>query len=106
MPQSLTRRLGVDTGEAVLRYELLEEQAASLGRMGEKLEQALAALRAHEGEDRTAVLKAAADAAWCFFVDMHNSCLAPSAVLGERQVRRTDSRSRPNSSSGVAGRFE
>src|SRR6185369_8341927 len=44
MPQSLARRLGVDTGEAVLRYELLEEQAAALGRAGAKLEQALAAL--------------------------------------------------------------
>ena len=52
MPQSLTKRLGVDTGEAVLRYELLEEQAATLGRMGEKLEQALAVLartRARDG---------------------------------------------------------
>jgi hypothetical protein len=68
MPQSLTKRLGVDTGEAVLRYELLEEQAASLGRMGEKLERALAVLRAHDGDDRATVLKAAADAAWCFFV--------------------------------------
>jgi len=68
MPQSLTKRLGVDTGEAVLRYELLEEQAASLGRMGAKLETALAALRAHEGDGRAAVLKSATDAAWCFFV--------------------------------------
>ena len=67
MPQSLVKRLGDDSGEAALRYELLEEQAASLGRMGAKLERALAVLRAHEGEDRVAVLKAAADAAWCFF---------------------------------------
>ena len=68
MPQRLSKRLGVDAGEAVLRYELLEEQAAALGRMGAKLEQALAALRLHEGEGRAAVLKAATDAAWCFFV--------------------------------------
>lgn len=72
MPQSLSRRLGVDTGEAVLRYELLEEQAQALGRAGAKLEAALAALRAHDaqpgGGDRTAVLKRAAEAAWCFFV--------------------------------------
>lgn len=68
MPQSLTKRLGVDTGEAVLRYELLEEQAAALGRMGTRLEAALAALRAHEGDGRAIVLKVAADAAWCFFV--------------------------------------
>jgi hypothetical protein len=68
MPQSLAKRLGVETGEAVLRYELLEEQAASLGRSGRKVEQALAALRAHEGEGRAEVLKAAADAVWGFLV--------------------------------------
>ncbi|MDB5435696.1 MAG: hypothetical protein JWR47_1953, partial [Phenylobacterium sp.] len=38
MPQSLAKRLGADTGEAVLRYELMEEQAASLGRAGRKVE--------------------------------------------------------------------
>lgn len=68
MPQSLSKRLGVETGEAVLRHEILEEQAAALGRMGQKLETALAALRTHQGEGRVEVLKAAADAAWCFFV--------------------------------------
>lgn len=68
MPQSLSRRLGLDTGEAVLRYELLEEQAHSLGRMGRKMEAALAALRDHQGEGRPEVLKAAADAVWGFLV--------------------------------------
>ncbi|CAN7584545.1 hypothetical protein LJR225_004375 [Phenylobacterium sp. LjRoot225] len=68
MPQSLSKRLGVETGEAVLNYEILQEQAAALGRLGAKLEQALAVLRAHEGEGRAAVLKEATDAAWCFFV--------------------------------------
>lgn len=67
--QSLGRRLGVETGEAVLRYELLEEQAHSLGRAGKKVEAALAALRDHPaGEGRAAVLKAAADAVWAFLV--------------------------------------
>jgi hypothetical protein len=87
MPQSLTKRLGVDTGEAVLRYELLEEQAASLGRMGEKLEKALAALRGHQGDDRTAVLKAAADAAWCFFVQREVMPARPRR--GRRPVRHS-----------------
>ena len=69
MPQSLVKRLGVETGEAVLRYELLQEQAASLGRQGERLEKALAALKAHAGgEGRAALVRDAADAAWCFFV--------------------------------------
>jgi len=68
LPQSFARRLGVETGEAALRYELLEEQAAALGRLGRKAEAALAALRAHEGEGRAAVLSAACDAVWCFLV--------------------------------------
>ena len=69
MPQSLTRRLGVETGEAVLRYELLEEQAHSLGRAGRKVEAALSALAEHPGGDgRAALLKAASDAVWAFLV--------------------------------------
>jgi len=68
MPQSLIKRLGVETGDAVLRYELLQEQAASLGLAGRKVEKALAALREHEGEGRAEVLKAAADAVWGFLV--------------------------------------
>jgi hypothetical protein len=70
MPQSLRSRLGVETGETVLRYELLEEQAGSLGRAGSKVEAALAALREHpeRGEARSAALKAAADAVWAFLV--------------------------------------
>jgi hypothetical protein len=68
MPQSFARRLGVETGDAVLRYELLEEQASSLGRAGRKVEQALAALASHDGEGREVVLKTAADAVWGFFV--------------------------------------
>jgi hypothetical protein len=89
MPQSLTRRLGVETGEAVLHYELLEEQAASLGRMGRKLEQALTALRAHEGEGRAAVLMAAADAAWCFFVQREVMGLRDrAAVVAQYDIPR------------------
>ena len=68
MPQSLTKRLGVETGDAVLAYELMEEQAVSLGRAGAKLTAALEALQVAEGEARPVALKAAADAAWGFFV--------------------------------------
>jgi len=68
MPQSLLQRLGADSGEAALRYELVEEQAATLGRMGRKAEAALAALKAHEGDGRGEAVKAAADAVWCFLV--------------------------------------
>ncbi len=69
MPQSLSTRLGVETGDAVFRHELLAEQAASLGQAGRKVEAALAALRENPGgEGRIAVLKAAADAVWGFLV--------------------------------------
>ena len=69
MPQSLNARLGVETGDAVFRHELLAEQAASLGQAGRKVEAALAALREHPGgEDRAAVLKVAVDVVWGFLV--------------------------------------
>jgi hypothetical protein len=89
MPQSLTQRLGVETGEAVLAYELMEEQAASLGRAGAKLEAALAALRAHQGEGRDAVLKAAAEAAWGFFVQREVMGLRDrAAVVAQYEIPR------------------
>jgi len=64
----LYRRPTGEGADAAFHYEAAEEQAAALGRMGRKAEAALAALRAHEGEGRPAVLKAAADAVWCFLV--------------------------------------
>jgi len=68
-PRNLGRRLDFETGDAVLCYELMEEQAQSLGRAGRKVEAALAALRDHPGgEGRPALVKAAADAVWGFFV--------------------------------------
>jgi hypothetical protein len=69
MPQTFLKQLGVETGDAVFRHELLEEQALSLGRAGRKVEASLAALAAHEGgEGRAALVKAAADAVWGFLV--------------------------------------
>ena len=68
MPQSFLRRLGVESADVALRHEIVEEQAAALGRIGRKAEAALAALRDHQGEGRAAVLKAAADAVWRLFV--------------------------------------
>jgi hypothetical protein len=81
MPQSLLKRLGSDSGEAVLRYELMEEQAAALGRSGRKVEAALAALRAHEGDGRAVVLKAAADAVWGFLVQREIMGLRDRAAI-------------------------
>jgi hypothetical protein len=81
-PRSLARRLGAETGDAILRYELLEEQAQSLGRAGRKVEAALAALRDHPGgDDRAAVLKAATDAVWSFLVQREVMGLRDRAVV-------------------------
>jgi hypothetical protein len=89
MPQSLIKRLGVETGDAVLRYELLQEQAASLGLAGRKVEKALAALREHEGEGRAEVLKAAADAVWGFLVQREVMGLRDrAAIVAEYGVPR------------------
>jgi hypothetical protein len=85
MTASLMRRLGVETGEAAFRYELLEEQAAALGRTGRKAQAALAALKAHDeagaGEGRAEVLKAAADAVWCFLVQREVMGLRDRATI-------------------------
>jgi hypothetical protein len=81
MPQSLIKRLGVETGDAAFRYELLQEQAASLGLAGRKVERALAALREHEGEGRAEVLKAAADAVWGFLVQREVMGLRDRAAI-------------------------
>lgn len=90
MPQSLARRLGVETGEAVLRHEMMEEQARSLGRAGEKLEAALAALRAAEGaEGRAERVKAAAEALWSFTVQREACGLRDHArIVSEYGVPR------------------
>jgi hypothetical protein len=95
MTGSLMRRLGVETGEAVLRYELLQEQAAALGRTGRKAEAALAALRAHDesetggDEGRAEVLKAACDAVWCFLVQREVMGLRDRAqIVREYEIPR------------------
>ncbi len=95
MPQSLKSRLGVETGDAVFRHELLEEQAQSLGRAGRKVEAALAELAAHEGGDgRAALVKAAASAVWGFLVQREvmglrdrNAVVAQYGIPREVMVR-------------------
>jgi hypothetical protein len=75
LASSSSRRRGIDA----LDYELAQEQAASLGRAGRTLEEALAALAAcepnreqngHTGRDaaRAALVAAAGHALWCFMV--------------------------------------
>ena len=82
MPQTLSRRLGVETGEAALRYELLEEQASSLGRAGRKVEAALKALAEHPGgEGRATLLRAASEAVWAFLVQREVMGLRDRAAI-------------------------
>lgn len=89
MPESFTRRLSGESFEMAVNHEIAEEQAASLGRMGRKAEAALAALKAHEGEDRAAVLKAASDAVWCYFVQREVMGLRDRAqIVADYQIPR------------------
>lgn len=82
MPQAFTRRLGVESGDAVLRDELMEEQAASLGRAGKRVEESLEALRRHPGgEGRAEALRAAADAVWSFLVQREAMGLRDRAYI-------------------------
>jgi hypothetical protein len=75
MPQNLSPDVAlVKTGVAVLEAEMAAEQASALGRTGRDLELALDALKAFDAAragskaDRAALLQAAADAAWSYFV--------------------------------------
>ena len=89
LPQSFERPLAGESFEAAFNREIAEEQAASLGRMGRKAEAALAALRAHEGEGRAEVLKKAADAVWCFFVQREVMGLRDRAqIVADYQITR------------------
>jgi len=57
-----------------LDYEIAEEQASALGRLGRTLEAALAALSGHDAEHperdsvRARLVQDASDALWCFVV--------------------------------------
>lgn len=90
LPQNLQTRLRFESGEQILGRELLGEQAYSLGRAGKKVEAALQALAEHPpGEDRTAVLKAAADAVWGFLVQREVMGLRDrNAIIAHYQIPR------------------
>jgi hypothetical protein len=90
---NLLKRPTSDGAEAAFQYEVAEEQAAALGRMGRKAEAALAALRDHDaqglGEGRAEVLKKAADAVWCFLVQREVMGLRDRAqIVADYQISR------------------
>jgi len=76
-----------------LDYEIAQEQASTLGRMGRALEAALAALAAYECNltayraTRTELVQDASDALWCFIVQRDCCGLRdPRPVLREYRV--------------------
>jgi hypothetical protein len=74
MPQNLTTLPLLRTGVATLEAEMAAEQASALGRTGRELEAALERLKAFDGAgpgdtaDRPALVQAAAEAAFNYFV--------------------------------------
>lgn len=77
-PRTLNEPPHVDTGEAMMRFELLEELDAAVGRAERAVQASLAALREHDAggrglEGRLQLLEAAADAVWRLVVQ-HEAC--------------------------------
>ena len=78
LPQHLAEPAHVDSGEANLKFELLEEIDAAVGHTERDVERALRALRDYDAdqrdpEDRQALLDAAVEAVWRLVVQ-HEAC--------------------------------
>ncbi len=79
---------------AALDYEIAQEQASALGRLGRALEAALAALADHDqaaasepGALRSRLVAEAGDALWCFMVQREACGLRdPRPVLRDYRV--------------------
>jgi hypothetical protein len=80
------------TGVALLDYEIAQERAATLGRLGRRLEEALAALRAHDAarqepataSDRSArrqLVLEAGEALWYFVIQRELTGFHDSAAV-------------------------
>ena len=89
LPQHLAEPAHVDSGEAHLKFELLQEIDGAVGRTEREVELALAALREHDAAHgdpaaRGALLDSAADAVWRLVVQHEASDCADHHVLIER----------------------
>ena len=78
LPQHLAEPAHVDSGEAHLRFELLEEIDAAVGHTEREVERRLRALRDHDAdqrdpEERQGLLDAAVEAVWRLIVQ-HEAC--------------------------------
>jgi len=67
-PQNLATLVNPKTGLSMVEAEIQAETAASLGHHGRKLETALAAFSAAADDERAALRKRAARAAWEYFI--------------------------------------
>ncbi len=67
-PISLFQAKSARTGFDRLETEILAEAASNLGHSGRQAEQALARLANAGEDDREALLQAAADAVWAYFI--------------------------------------
>lgn len=88
MPQHLADAPHVGTGEARLKFELLEEIDAGLRRCEQRIETALRELREHpEPEGRGPLVDAAADAVWELIVQHEaNDCCDHSALIERYRI--------------------
>lgn len=83
-PQNLSGRSRLETSDSILQGEIAGEKAGNLGRMGRAAEAALARLsdpEALEAEGREALLKAAAQAVWAFFIQRESCGLRDHAAI-------------------------
>ena len=80
------------TGVALLEYEVAQERAATLGRLGRRLEEALAALREHDaarqdsptgshGAARRQLVLEAGEALWYFVIQRELTGFHDSAAV-------------------------
>lgn len=78
LPQHLAEPAHVDSGEAHLKFELLEDIDAAVGHTERDVERTLRSLRDFDGDqrdptDRQALLDAAVEAVWRLIVQ-HEAC--------------------------------
>lgn len=89
LPQHLAEPAHVDTGEATLRFDLLEEIDSAVGHTERDVERTLRSLREHDAAPhdlgaRQALLDAAVEAVWRLVVQ-HEACdLTDHRALIER----------------------
>lgn len=92
LPQHLAEPAHVDSGEAHLRFELLEEIDAAVGHTERDVERTLRALRDHDAdpvdpEARQALLDAAVDAVWRLVVQHEaNDCTDHHALVERYRI--------------------